>query len=498
MEFEAPPPAATPMDASPSETSPDSVAYTPSGPPPDGAAAAPPAAQPELRDSSFSEVGEAEPPPAPAAAVPLLPVERYFLSARLEGGTIGGKHHQGIVLHGPWRNQINVVGALARYNLDVTQNPIPPDITQLPPSGQWPGRMNFGGTAQTKRTQMVDRMALRFSKTGEGKCSFEGEGANRVGKYIVTGTGTFSNGGWDLECERVYTPNAPSLPPAPQANKKRPANPLAFGGAGPALSPRQPRASAPKKGTWGSSPTAVEESGARKKARKGGVSAAAQALDARPTLVVLYPQPGPGGNPLTAFKYPCLSAAKKRAKGLVENVQYTIRVPPEGGDGVLFPPEAEDALRYLAEAIGHKAIAPQPETAMPAHIITWDIDAPSAKRRPWAANVAAFSTEQRAAAYMRHLYATAGLRLKYAWWGRFDPGSGAQTASPQCRLTGQGSFEVTFPVQTLGALEVLAKGAAGGEMLEAPKLEAPDAVMDAPPADGGTVDLGLGLGALPL
>ena len=51
--------------------------------------------------------------------------------------------------------------------------------------------MNFGGTAQTKRTQMVDRMALRFAKTEEGKCKFEGEGANRVGKYVVTGTGAF-------------------------------------------------------------------------------------------------------------------------------------------------------------------------------------------------------------------------------------------------------------------------------------------------------------------
>ena len=45
--------------------------------------------------------------------------------------------------------------------------------------------MNFGGTAQTKRTQMVDRMALRFSKTDPGKCKFEGEGANRVGKYCL-------------------------------------------------------------------------------------------------------------------------------------------------------------------------------------------------------------------------------------------------------------------------------------------------------------------------
>ena len=55
------------------------------------------------------------------------------------------------------------------------------------------------------------------------------------------------------------------------------------------------------------------EGGARKKARRGGASAAAQALDQRPTLVVLYPQPGPGGNPLTAYKYPSLSAATTRA-----------------------------------------------------------------------------------------------------------------------------------------------------------------------------------------
>ena len=91
--------------------------------------------------------------------------------------------------------------------------------------------MNFGGTAQTKRTQMVDRMALRFSKTDPGKCKFEGEGANRVGKYVVTGTGAFRDGGWDLECERVYTPNAPALPPAPAAGKRAKANPLAFAGA---------------------------------------------------------------------------------------------------------------------------------------------------------------------------------------------------------------------------------------------------------------------------
>ena len=81
--------------------------------------------------------------------------------------------------------------------------------------------MNFGGTAQTKRTQMVDRMALRFAKTEDGKCKFEGEGANRVGKYVVTGTGAFREGGWDLECERVYTPNAPALPPAPAAGPGR-------------------------------------------------------------------------------------------------------------------------------------------------------------------------------------------------------------------------------------------------------------------------------------
>ena len=320
--------------------------------------------------------------------------------------------------------------------------------------------MNFGGTAQTKRTQMVDRMALRFAKTEDGKCKFEGEGANRVGKYVVTGTGAFRDGGWDLECERVYTPNAPALPPAPAAGKRAKANPLAFAGAGPALSPRQPRASAPKRGAWGASQrdAAADEGGARKKARRGGASAAAQALDQRPTLVVLYPQPGPGGNPLTAYKYPSLSAARKRAQGLVENVQFTIRVPPEGGDGVVFPPEGEDALRYLAEAIGQKALPPQPDVAMPPHVVTWDIDAPAAKRRPWAANVAAFSTEQRAAAMMRHLYLTAGPRLKYAWWGRFDPGSAAQTATPQCRLTGLGQFEPTFPVTSLAVLEDLQKG----------------------------------------
>ena len=74
--------------------------------------------------------------------------------------------------------------------------------------------MNFGGTAQTKRTQMVDRMALRFSKTDPGKCKFEGEGANRVGKYVVTGTGAFRDGGWDLgdqlprECMRKARPLA--------------------------------------------------------------------------------------------------------------------------------------------------------------------------------------------------------------------------------------------------------------------------------------------------
>merc|ERR1719333_621656 len=175
---------------------------------------------------------KAEAAPAAAPEVPPRPVERYFLTARLERGQIGGKHQQGVVLHGPWRNQINVVGAQARYNLDVTQNPIPPDITDLPPSGQWPGRMNFGGTAQTKRTQMVDRMALRFAKTEDGKCKFEGEGANRVGKYVVTGTGAFREGGWGASQRDA----------------------------------------------------AADEGGARKKVRRGGASAAAQALDQRPTL----------------------------------------------------------------------------------------------------------------------------------------------------------------------------------------------------------------------
>ena len=160
----------------PPETSPDSVAYTPSGPPPDAPPAAPPAPPaplapaeaPRASTGGFSELGDADaappaapaappaPPapvpmdttpaapapvkaePAPAAApeVPPRPVERYFLTARLERGQIGGKHQQGVVLHGPWRNQLNVVGAQARYNLDVAQNPVPPDITDLPPSGQ--------------------------------------------------------------------------------------------------------------------------------------------------------------------------------------------------------------------------------------------------------------------------------------------------------------------------------------------------------------------------
>ena len=67
-----------------------------------------------------------------------------------------------------------------------------------------------------------------------------------------------------------------------------------------------------------------------------GAARTAAAADPRPrpTLRAL-PEPGPGGNPLTAYKYPSLSAAKKRAKGLVENVQFTIRVPPEGGDAVV-------------------------------------------------------------------------------------------------------------------------------------------------------------------
>ena len=180
MEFAPPPPpggmnGAGASPGAPPETSPDSVAYTPSGPPPDAPPAVPPAAPPappaeapRASTGGFSELGDADaappaapaappaPPapapmdttpaapapvkaePAPAAApeVPPRPVERYFLTARLERGQIGGKHQQGVVLHGPWRNQINVVGAQARYNLDVTQNPIPPDITDLPPSGQ--------------------------------------------------------------------------------------------------------------------------------------------------------------------------------------------------------------------------------------------------------------------------------------------------------------------------------------------------------------------------
>ena len=111
--------------------------------------------------------------------------------------------------------------------------------------------MNFGGTAQTKRTQMVDRMALRFSKTDPGKCKFEGEGANRVGKYVVTGTGAFRDGGWDLECERVYTPNASALPPAPAAQLVAPRRTRAFAGAGPALSPRQPRGLRAEEGRLG-------------------------------------------------------------------------------------------------------------------------------------------------------------------------------------------------------------------------------------------------------
>ena len=100
---------------------------------------------------------------------------------------------------------------------------------------------------------------------------------------------------------------------------------------------------------------------------------------------------------------------------------------------------------------------------MPPHVVTWDIDAPIAKRRPWAANVAAFSTEQRAAAMTPTLYLTCGAAPRGAPCGPLDEVREATSSD----LTGLGQrahgpgASRAWPARRLRTGKAAAAGAAG-------------------------------------
>ena len=412
------------------------------------------------------------PPPKPLGAPPAAPPaapgepagERFTAPLRLERGSVAGGQALGIVVHGPWKDALGVIGAQSRYALEPAYGT--PPIDECPPTGTYPGRMNFGGAAggATKRHQMVDRMALRFTAGEPGvSCTLEGEGSNRVGKYVVKGSGTRSGEGWDLDLLRIYTPTAPSLPGSGPLGRpslaKRPAAALAPGhpvATGPALSPRQPRASAPKKGAWGAQPREkadVEEERPRKSHKKGG--APGPPVDRRPSLAVLF-----ATTPQTVgvvHKCGSVKAARDKCIGLADEKECAVRVSSEVGDGVLFPPVSEAAQDMLHRAVQCKAVPPPGrDPPVPQHVVVVAIDAPTAKKRPWAPRVLGFATAKSAATYALHAYRTAGARLSSLEWHAFD-GAGSE-AVPRMHLQGAtGAFNASYAIGDIAALDAASK-----------------------------------------
>ncbi|KAH8076831.1 hypothetical protein JL721_859 [Aureococcus anophagefferens] len=377
--------------------------------------------------------------------------------------SVAGGQALGIVVHGPWKDALGVIGAQSRYALEPAYGT--PPIDACPPTGTYPGRMNFAGAAggATKRHQMVDRMALRFTAGEPGvSCTLEGEGSNRVGKYVVKGSGTRSGEGWDLDLLRIYTPTAPSLPGSGPLGRpslaKRPAAALAPGhpvATGPALSPRQPRASAPKKGAWGAQPREkadVEEERPRKSHKKGG--APGPPVDRRPSLAVLF-----ATTPQTVgvvHKCGSVKAARDKCIGLADEKECAVRVSSEVGDGVLFPPVSDAAQDMLHRAVQCKAVPPPGrDPPVPQHVVVVAIDAPTAKKRPWAPRVLGFATAKSAATYALHAYRTAGARLSSLEWHADGAGS---EAVPRMHLQGAtGAFNASYAIADIAALDAASK-----------------------------------------
>lgn len=362
--------------------------------------------------------------------------EKFILTARMEQSPAIGA--LGVFLQGPWRDVTGAVQAQSRYGLEDLPVGYQLSSAELPPDGNYPGRMNFGqgGGAQAKKHQMVDRMRLRFRRDDQAVV-VEGEGTNRVGRYELKGTCTRSGEGWDLELTRMYTPGAPrpSLTRADtdsSLHRKRQLDVTAE-----TTEPRKPRAAAPPKGAWGAvkkEPVQSKTDPMPKKPPKKDVQ--------RPCVAVVFNGPDD-----LASVHRCASVAAARAKcgELVQEKDCAIRASSDEGDGVLFPPIDPPPARLV------QALAPP----LAPHIVLVDVSAPDVKPRSWKPTISGFATSRRAANYSLHCYRTCGPRLTKLEWHAFDAHS--NDAVPKLALTGDALFDSSLSITDFASLEAAAQ-----------------------------------------
>ncbi|KAJ8599007.1 hypothetical protein CTAYLR_007671 [Chrysophaeum taylorii] len=372
--------------------------------------------------------------------------ERFMMSGKMEQSSAGGGGGLGVFVQGSWRDVTGIVQAHSRYSLDPMPTGFKLVDAELPPDGNYPGRMNFGagGGAQAKKHQMVDRMALRFRRDETG-VQLDGEGANRVGRYSLQGSCSRNGDAWDVELTRTYTPHARPLV-VPRADGENLARKRSLDlGSTSDFEPRKPRAAAPPKGAWGaqSKKEAPTASDARKAAgAEGGKKAKKDERDGRQCVAVLF---NDADTLASVYRCPNVAAARSKCAGLTQEKECAIRVSSEEGDGVLFPP-VENPPPKLPQP---------PNLPLAPHVIVLDILSPEAKARAWKPSVCAFSTARRAANYALHCYRTCGARLKSLEWHAFE-GQGNE-AQPQLSLGGDGTFDATLPIPDLAALDAAAQ-----------------------------------------
>lgn len=384
----------------------------------------------EVKAEPGSVVGE-----APAAAltnsVQAQPVgEKFFMSGRIkqEGGAIQ--------ITGQWEDIAGRVGADSKHSIDVVGFDL--GSADLPPSGTYPGRLNLGSGAPSKRHQMNDKMALTFGR-GEGEeVVVKGEGSNRVGAFTIQGTCTRGEeGAWTMRMERIYTPMA--RPPAPvvKSENKRLASASLD-------QPRRPRAAAPAKGAWGSQgkkESFEQQSKTPATTKKQKVK---HQDEARHCVAVIFN----GLESLSSvYRCPNVEVAKAKCDGLTPESEFAIRAVSDAGDGVLFPPVEPPAAK-LPQA---------PIRSVPHHIIILDVATPhTGKARSWKPTVLGFPTARRAANYAIHCYKTCGPRLTSLEWHEFQSslkGDAVVEAIPQCSLSGDGAYDKSLPVADYASLE---------------------------------------------
>ncbi|KAJ1462454.1 hypothetical protein M885DRAFT_505308 [Pelagophyceae sp. CCMP2097] len=376
-----------------------------------------------MEDDDGAADAVAAPAVPPAGGNP--PGEKFTLRGRLERGSATGTGATGLVIHGPWRDVTGAIGAQARYMLEQLGD-FDVERMAVPPDGTFPGRMNFGGAAATaKRSQMVDRMSLRFTQDGDD-CTCEGDGANRVGGYVLRGTLKRSGAGWDVELQRTYTSGPPQAVPPP--TKKRSTSNVDL-----AASERPARAAAPPKGAWGAQPKAEALS---PKTSRPEVARKCVAAASRPCVAAIF---GSRGGVSTVHRTASLAEAERHCAGLAQEAECAIRAASADSDGVLFPVGSDSSSG---------------DASTPPHVIVLDVSAPNdAKQRPWRATLAGFSSARRAATYALHAYRTCGPRLQALEWHAF---SNSSQAEARMMFNGEGIFDPSLPVADLAALDQLA------------------------------------------